>query len=133
LLLARLRMTQIDARLAGAADSTRFHRGCAGEAEHGESCARGVDQAAAFERDQRLGSFNSGQTRSATERGRIDVARIARQAEQRVENAIGGVLAHDRIMQVALKACPVSGVQIFQWSGGLLKSLRISRDVRSPK
>ena len=106
---AWLRLPQVEALLTSARG--RQLRG-SGEAEHREPGAACVDQAGPLQDDQCLSGDRRCQPGSACELGRVDVARVSRQAEQGEQDTICSGLVHGDSMPLGLKPCPVSGVQL---------------------
>jgi hypothetical protein len=89
-------VAEIDPRLAAAGRSGQL--GGASEAEEREPGARGVDEAGAFELEQRLSGGRRAHAGGVRELRRIDVARVARQAEQRKQDTICSGLVHGSII-----------------------------------
>jgi hypothetical protein len=107
--LAWLRLPQVEALLTSACG--RQPRG-SGQAEHREPSAACVDQSGPLEGDQCLSGNRRSHPGSACELGRVDVARVSRQAEQGEQDTICSGLVHGDSMPLGLKPCPVSDVQL---------------------
>jgi hypothetical protein len=78
-----------------AASVLRLHLSCASEAWQREACARGIDQTQLFELQQRLRRLRSAAAGGLPERGCVDMARVARQTEEGMQDAVCGVSRHD--------------------------------------